>query len=40
LRTVRVHLAGGASFQVAADGALESGEVLPDFVMALADLFP
>jgi Uma2 family endonuclease len=40
LRTARVHLASGASFQVAADGALEGGDVLPGFVVALADLFP
>ena len=40
LRTARVHLSNGASFQVAADGALEGGEILPGFVVALADLFP
>jgi len=40
LRTARVHQSSGASFQVAADGALEGGEVLPGFRVALVDLFP
>jgi Uma2 family endonuclease len=39
LRTARVHQSRGASFHVAAGDALEGGEVLPGFRVALANLF-
>lgn len=40
LRTARVHMPSGASFQVPTGGTLEGGEVLPGFAVRLADLFP